>query len=417
MAKTTTINTKTGERLKGVKATEKGINGLANFGRDSDFNMNAISRASRAINEFVNRRSFFEFSYYKDPKLIRSKDIDEKSIMGWWWKYDVRYLTGERNPQTGQNVFKFIGNKTTINGSTVYTDRAYRFVRDVVKPQFHLAFFTPNDFDHVLQESSDLAKGLLRDIFTEEQIKEINRFEQQFGDGSSLSDTKMTKGPYQNYYAQQIKINAYFTVNQAFFEKPFGATYEGAIYNKKSGISEIIHKAYTLSYPNRSTEDRVIYYRTDVQFGRHRVYHPFPIQSSKLSNAKMSQSYNLIDPKRQKGSRPQLWSTDTSNYSSGKFSGLTKQEIDVELITAQFYKLFVKWYGIYLVKQIQAPPMDDGLYISRIRTGTQLKELTETRNYLYALSQLIVRGRYYYNPATDEPDLSYQSVEVIAMIN
>ena len=28
MAKTTTINTKTGERLKGVKATEKGINGL-----------------------------------------------------------------------------------------------------------------------------------------------------------------------------------------------------------------------------------------------------------------------------------------------------------------------------------------------------------------------------------------------------
>ena len=57
------------------------------------------------------------------------------------------------------------------------------------------------------------------------------------------------------------------------------------------------------------------------------------IKSTTLSNAKISQSYNLIDQKKQKSSRPKLWSTDTSNYSSGKYSGLTKQEIDVELIT------------------------------------------------------------------------------------
>ena len=418
---TTTINTKTGERLKGVKAIKKDITPDANFGDPSIPNMNRISKGSRVINEFINRNDFFNFNYYKDPEAARKRDISKSSIMYHWWRYDIRSLKN--------NKFTYAGDRDKIGGVIIRTDKGYRFVRDVIKPQFHLAYFTPTDYSQIHFETHTLAKNPR--INSTDAQKEVLRFNQQHGEGKDYFDRKMLNGPYRGKYGQKINISGYFTVSENFFTyDPFGVTYEGTAFNKKSGILDFFHKAYTSNYPSRTFEDRTLYFKTDINSGRNRVFHAFPIKQTKLSSAQISFSDDLIAAGSNVGNvinnknsrsdlltkKPFLWSTDTSNFNLPKFSGLSKQEIDVENITMQFYKLFRKWYGIELIKQLQAPPIN-GSFMSRIKSKTQDPQLTLTRNYLYALSQIIVKGRYYYNPDTNNPDLSYQDVKLITEIN
>ena len=387
MAQTTTINTRTGQRLKGAKAKPKDLQPLLDFKRSTEKSEQKIGKAVKFINDKINENKFWEFNYYNDPKEQRRLNMNKrKTLLYVLWNKLAR-IPGE----LGKGIM--VKNKSKINDTTVYTDRPYRFGRDILRPKFHVGFRSPLNQQELFQ------------YFKNNPYK-----------GSKYGKEYQERKDLESF--NRVELEFYFTFSNTYFWKPFKTSYKvvagpySGPFSKHSGVKFV--KASGVI----STRSYYYFYNVDGEnlFKRSRVKYPLIIGNNSMggSEGKISQDMSIISLKDRKIHRPHIYSNEPPTDS--KFGGLSKQERDVEWITKKYYEMFKDIYGIDLIRQIQAPPMDDGLFISRIKTKKKLPQLKETNNYLYALAQKVVQGKYYYNPATNEPDLSYLSVEIVSKI-
>ena len=136
MTQTTTINKKTGQRLKGVKAKSSNIESLLDFKRSTEKSEFKIGRIVRFISNKINENNFWGFNYYNNPEEKREKNtrVQNDFLYFLWNKYI-------QLPSKDNKILVFDGSK--INDTKVFTSKPVLFGRDILRPQFHVGFSSP----------------------------------------------------------------------------------------------------------------------------------------------------------------------------------------------------------------------------------------------------------------------------------
>jgi hypothetical protein len=386
---------------------------LLDFKRSTIQSEYKIGRIVKYINNKINERNFWEFNYYNNPeeKIKKNTNVQNNYLYFLWEKY-IKLKGG--------NSKILVPNGSKINNTKVFTTKPILFGRDILRPQFHVGFSSPLNQKTLNKNLEKPYQGLNYGKEGEKR-QDLRFYNDRLQDLNLQNDIETPKGPYAGFYSNRVQLEFYFTFSNTYFFNPFKVDYKGLVVNRNDSGPFQKHSGIRKSLDSygATTRNYSYFYNVDGENynERSRVKYPFTIRGTSMggSSGYISQDMSIHDLKERDSHRPLTISNSTSRL-GGKYVGLSKQETDVEIITSGYYKVFNAMLGNDLVKQIQAPPMDDGLFISRVKTGTQLEELTVTPNYLYALAQQVVQSRYYYDPATDKPDLSYLSVEIIPEI-
>lgn len=421
MAKTTTINKKTGQRLKGTKAEPKGMQPLLDFKRETLKSEVEIGKTIKAINKKITSDKFWNFHYYNNPEGPRERHTRQhKSLIWELWERLIRIPT-DSDKYSRDKSTTLLRNGDKINDIKVYVDKPYRFGRDILRPQLHVGFLSTLQLNQINQDTYAARKKKKYERTTRE--KEYIKFYEDDVNNLRLRGKKIPQGPYQGYYSHKCNVefywefsNTYFWSTKYFKNFPFeviaNPKKSNSSFSKHSG-NEATSASGDIYIPNYH-----YYYNIDGEnFNvRKRVYRPLRVGNISMGGIRgdISQDMSIHSFKARLVNRPLIFSSAPPKES--KYAGLSKQESDVEYLTDKYYKLFKDFYGIELLRQIQIPPADDGLFITNIRTGKKLNTLKTTYNCLYCLAQIIVRSRYYYNPSTNEPDLNYLNVEKFWLI-
>lgn len=428
MAKTTTINKKTGQRLKGVKAKSSSTIPLLDFKRSTEKSEYLIGKVVKHINNTIQQDKFWNFNYYaddgKEQRRINTKKADNY-IYFLWNKY-VR-VPGDLK---GEGIRPKNGSK--INNTTVYTDRPYRFGRDILRPKFHVGFISPinQEFNFAKFNKYDVNGNLNEEYENYTKMKygkDYNKYKERETYNKRLqrlnlqSKTEATTGPYANYHTNRVEQEYYFKFSNTYFWDSWNVQYQPLVANEAGSQGPFIkHSGVNSSLGSgiRTVLDHHYFYNVDGEElnKEKRVKYPLILSNISMGGTKnyLSQDMSIIPQNKINAQRP--WIISNSFSISGRYAGLSRQEWDVETLTEKYVKVFNDFFGEKLTNQLQCLPADDGLYITRIKRGIKDPKFKQTKNYLYCLAQRVVQGRYYYNPATNEPDLSYLYVELVPEI-
>jgi len=432
MSQTKTINTRTGQRLEGVKAIAEVSDPVENPGQSTKKSLDKINKALKKLNDFITSDYFWNFQGYTSK--VRQTRINsfnqDKSFLNTIYK---NYSRKKEYRNQNNTAYKALPTDKTINTNQ-------KFWKKIGRTKFGIKYFFGYEEGKAKNES--YLEQVNRETFNPEGTRSSNLEKREakgvqtnnvdFKESSSYFDV------FGNKYPTPLIMNFIWRKgwNKDEHETYFQARYKDIriIDGVKPPTNDVLPYLNTNFSTNtgRSSEEYTM--KTTKKNSQGKM---IPISKSKLRALKAKMEETLVDDLKAMMNNNSRYSPSNITTKFGtndspyfpqsqapevfKYSilsdGMPKPIYEMNQLTIQLVKAFKYLYGDDLTDLIQMPKSTyftnySDQYEATVKSRSTYSELKEKypkykkydkpKIYLFLLARRIIQSQWYYDPITQQ---------------